>query len=499
LVEASDRWKRQRFGLLNADRGDLVPLDGRGYRRVTAVLLIATEYLTELIARGENRAARSTIRKAVQQDVPLLIASATTDADAETLSKTLKSQFPSSHARILADTPGEIQERGDRFLQSIVSETNARKAISSERPQYSALPPPKESADDGLLMYKQGSFEKLPKIPDERSVDLLFATNRSRVHASTRIKFTAGREPTLTFGAVRVNVPKDHRIGRLEVPRKKWDWTTLWFSREKKSASKHFLMTHLEILSETDFVESAQSDPAHTALIFVHGFNASFDDAALRFAQIVWDMQFTGIPILYSWPSGGGLSRYYYDLNSALFSAGSFQRLIKMLFEQAGIEKLHIIAHSMGNHLALDAMNKLALSGSAPKISELVMAAPDVDIDLFKSFMTNVQPFARGMTLYASANDRALVVSRVFARKERAGDVLKNGPLLVANVDSIDVSAIGTEMFGLNHRDFASNRSLIDDIGRLLLTSHRPPDRRSPQIRRVPEGANPPLYWRYVT
>jgi hypothetical protein len=83
-------------------------------------------------------------------------------------------------------------------------------------------------------------------------------------------------------------------------------------------------------------------------------------------------------------------------------------------------------------------------------------------------------------------------------KKPRAGDVFNGSPILLPRIESIDVSAIGDEMFGLNHNVFADNRSLIDDIGRLVLSGTRPPDQRSPQIRCVPEGNIPPDYWRYV-
>src|SRR4051812_20903177 len=152
----------------------------------------------------------------------------------------------------------------------------------------------------------------------------------------------------------------------------------------------------------------------------------------------------------------------------------------------------------MGNFIVLEALKELAKTGALPKLAEIVMAAPDVDVDLFQSLAKSLRPFARGMTLYASANDKALVTSRGIARRPRAGDVFANGPILIGDMESIDVSDIGDEMFGLNHNVFASSRSLIDDIGRLISSGARPPNHRSSQIRGVPEGANPPRYWRYA-
>ena len=239
-------------------------------------------------------------------------------------------------------------------------------------------------------------------------------------------------------------------------------------------------------------------DPTKTALVFVHGFNTSFQDSVLRFAQIIWDMQFKGAPVLFSWPSAGGVLNYIYDLNSAMGARVWFQKLIQLLRADAGVETIHIIAHSMGNFIVLDALSELAKAGSLPGLSEVVMAAPDVDVDVYKSLATSIRPKVRGMTLYASANDKALVASRKAARKPRAGDLVGGRPVLLSNIESIDVSAIGDEMFGLNHNVFASNRSLVDDIGRLVLSGARPPNQRSPQIRCVPEGNDPPDYWRYV-
>jgi esterase/lipase superfamily enzyme len=270
------------------------------------------------------------------------------------------------------------------------------------------------------------------------------------------------------------------------------------FSDESEDPKRHFIIRELNVFNREKFVEIVDSDPAHTAIVFAHGFNTSFKDGLLRLAQIVWDMQFKGVPVLFSWPSAGGVLNYLYDFNSALNARQRFAELIQLLQTEAKVETLHILAHSMGNFVVLEALNELTKLGAVEMMSEVIMAAPDVDTDLFRTLVKNIRPATRGMTLYASAHDKALVTSRSFAKKPRAGDVFVDGPILVGNVESIDVSAIGDEMFGLNHDTFAANRSLIDDIGRLVLSGTRPPDKRSPQIRCVPEGGMPPHYWRYA-
>lgn len=102
------------------------------------------------------------------------------------------------------------------------------------------------------------------------------------------------------------------------------------------------------------------------------------------------------------------------------------------------------------------------------------------------------------MTLYASAKDGAILISRTLAQSRRAGDVVNGEPIITPGVDAIDVSAIGSEELGLeNHDTFATKRSLIDDIN-LVLAGVRPPNRRLPEICGVPDGAPSPLFWRYA-
>jgi hypothetical protein len=75
--------------------------------------------------------------------------------------------------------------------------------------------------------------------------------------------------------------------------------------------------------------------------------------------------------------------------------------------------------------------------------------------------------------------------------------VPREGPIVLAGIDTIDVTAIGDELFGLNHDVFATKRSLVNDI-RLLLRGLRPPNDRLSEIRPVPESPPPPHFWRFA-
>ncbi len=129
------------------------------------------------------------------------------------------------------------------------------------------------------------------------------------------------------------------------------------------------------------------------------------------------------------------------------------------------------------------------------KIDQLILAAPDVDRDTFENIATKLQPLANGITLYAAANDRALDASESFHRSPRAGDVPTIGPLVLAGIDTIDVTAVSMDSLGLRHSGYAENNTLLKDIGRLIETGERPPELRVPSLEKVTTDNG--LYWRY--
>ncbi len=103
------------------------------------------------------------------------------------------------------------------------------------------------------------------------------------------------------------------------------------------------------------------------------------------------------------------MADYASDYDAAEFAWAGFAELLKTLENEAGLKKVHIIAHSMGNRVVLGA---LAHMPETVSVGELIFAAPDVDTEVFRRYLQAVSPEAKGITLYASANDKALVVSR---------------------------------------------------------------------------------------
>jgi esterase/lipase superfamily enzyme len=85
------------------------------------------------------------------------------------------------------------------------------------------------------------------------------------------------------------------------------------------------------------------------ALVFIHGFNVSFEDAARRTAQLMYDLKFKGAPIFYSWPSQRAFLDYAVDETNVEWTVPHLEQFLHEIAANSGAEKIYLIAHSMGN------------------------------------------------------------------------------------------------------------------------------------------------------
>ena len=184
---------------------------------------------------------------------------------------------------------------------------------------------------------------------------------------------------------------------------------------QKEDPKQHFTIKEIKALTKEQLLAlvKARLKPSQRfkdhAIVFVHGYNTSFDNAIYRTAQIAYDLEFDGAAFLYSWPSGGAVASYTYDRESAQASEPYLRQFLEMVVKETGAKSVSIIAHSMGNQPVMDVLRDM--KSSAPPgvaISQVILAAPDVDADNFTNLAQAIKGFAKGVTLYASANDRAL-------------------------------------------------------------------------------------------
>jgi esterase/lipase superfamily enzyme len=341
-------------------------------------------------------------------------------------------------------------------------------------------------------------------------VPVFFGTSRARKDGVTEIAFTHDRSDTLVLGQATVTVPRAFRK-KGEIPRPSWWDLTRLSNPWREDPTRHFtiLAGATRIYATTDaFLDDVRRAIAASrnyrdhAFVFVHGFNVSFEDALYRTAQIAYDLgqedEPFGTPFLFSWPSAGGLLGYAYDKDSSRLAVPHLRAFLELVATRTGARHVHLIAHSMGNAALLAAMEEVLRQDAVrPRIGQVILAAPDVDAKEFTSIAARILPMTRKLTLYASATDRAMVVSReIHVGAPRAGDLINGRPVAIKDLEAIDVSAVSTAVLALNHNVYADRKELLNDMRRLMLTDQRPPDERDINLRRVTDQSG--TYWKYV-
>lgn len=331
----------------------------------------------------------------------------------------------------------------------------------------------------------------LPDDPPQayQSVEVVYATDRELAAPDEYYSWERGE---LRFGICEVSIPASHRVGMIERPRR---WRFQFWERR----DKHFVLTNLQELPRDGLVELLRKhiaeSPRRHALVFVHGFNVAFVEGIYRTAQLAHDLAFEGPVALYSWPSKGGAHPldYTHDENAVDYAAPHLRGFLRLLAEDTGAETVHVLAHSMGNRVLVEAMRDM---GEPPPGSctfhEVMLTAPDIDARVFaRDIVPAITPRARRVTLYASSQDRALKISKSVHGYPRAGESGEN-LVVAAGIETIDVSRLDTDFLG--HSYYGESKSVVSDIYYLLRHGY-PPDQRF-GLRRREKGGIP--YWEFA-
>jgi len=317
---------------------------------------------------------------------------------------------------------------------------------------------------------------------------VFFGTDRKPTGYRNPDRFFAVERGELSLGSVKVSIPHDHRMGKLEAPPK---WKLLF----RKNPTKYILLLSLEFLDQGEFIESFRENlrqlSSKKALVFVHGYNVSFVDACRRTAQIAYDLNFRGTPIAYSWPSEGKPKRYLVDETNVHWSVPHFRKFLSLVLSETGAEAVHVIAHSMGNRALVEALRTFDLSklpmGSA-RLTQVIFAAPDIDAATFQEVAEEFRQKAARFTLYASSRDKALIASKAVHKYPRAGDSGKY-LVLLEGLDTIDATKVNTGF--MRHSYIGDNDSILADVYDLLRGT--PPPRF--RLRRRERGGRE--YWMF--
>ncbi|MBM5782776.1 MAG: alpha/beta hydrolase [Pelagibacterales bacterium] len=301
-------------------------------------------------------------------------------------------------------------------------------------------------------------FEK--SFSDSQAIEVFVVTNRKSKNnefSCNADEFGVNRDQALKYGSCKVNVPKNHTIGEINLAKD-----------SRQSSNEYFKILESKSFKEDELIKNIK-ESKRTALVFVHGFNVKYQEALLRAAQIAYDLKYQGPIILFTWPAGASEGffeesminkTYENNLANARGSVSLFENFLE-LFRKNNLQ-INLAVHSMGHQVVLPALKK---QGDYDKtlINELILNAPDFDTKEFSKLVKNIKKITNRITLYCSHADKAIIASKNFNNGERLGACVS-----IDNIDSINVGLIDDSTLGLGH-GYYSSRAVLNDVFQVLI------------------------------
>lgn len=309
-----------------------------------------------------------------------------------------------------------------------------------------------------------------------------FGTNRK---PSSAEMFGNERSENIHYGKANILIPPGHRFGE----------TGNSFLKRLirfEFRDDHLKISSLEKLDEDAYFHELSINNKSSQLIIIHGYNTSFSEAAIRSAQIGFDLCFEGIVSFFSWPSIGSVKSYPVDEASIEASEKYLAEYLVKMCTRDGISETHVIAHSMGNRGLLRALNRIGANdaiNSKVKFGQILLAAPDVDRSLFLDLAGIYPKVSTRTTLYASKRDLALAASNFIHQAPRAGYF--EPYTIVDDIDTIAVPNFNVDILG--HGYYAEADALLNDIGTLIRYNAEPDNR----MRLYPASESGKKIWKF--
>lgn len=322
-------------------------------------------------------------------------------------------------------------------------------------------------------------------------VKVYYATDRSRMPGDDgKPSFGGERSEKLTYGACTVAIPREGRKGDPER-------TRLWrlvFDDKIKDEAKLVETTATDFgVFLKDLSARVGESRGEKALFFIHGYNVTFEEAAIRTAQLSYDLNFDGASAFFSWPSKGGVLDYFADENTIEWAMPHIKSFLDDFLTKTGAENVYLIAHSMGNRGFARALAALLTEkpSAAGKIKEIILAAPDVDTDVFRrDIAPALAASKKPVTLYSANEDLALSISRKIHAFSRAGGA-GEGPLIAKGIETIDVNSVDSGL--LHHSYVFEDRRVMTDLFYIINMSIRADYRAGLYRVETPAGK----YWKF--
>jgi esterase/lipase superfamily enzyme len=292
---------------------------------------------------------------------------------------------------------------------------------------------------------------------------IFVATNRAA--DSNGEIFSGKRAAALSYNSYAVSVPPAHKPGKIE------------WAKSKPDIAKNFVtVDRANYTGSDDFKASINRSIAgkpaaqREAVVFVHGFNTSYSEGVYRLAQIKNDFHLPGIAVDFSWPSAAETRYYVYDRDSIALSRDGLQTLLNDLAD-SNVTKITLVGHSMGTYLTVETLRQMSMlkqSRFQRKLGPVVLLSPDIDVDVFKSQISRIDPLPQPFIIFTSSKDKALKISALLTgQKERLGSLSSVKEIGNDKITVVDVSKFkGGDR--LDHFAVATSPELITLINGIL-------------------------------
>jgi esterase/lipase superfamily enzyme len=384
-------------------------------------------------------------------------------------------------------------------------------------------------------------FEGVPTERRTDYVDLLYVTDRAPDNSpEAELPYGEERSRSLAFGSAQVVLqppmdweelqrhslsdPRDQQIamevgaikelGRYPTEPYPIQAVAGGIAREPKTLAEH---ERIDAALQSEVQRRLRTAPTKEVVLYVHGFNETFASAAYTAAELCHFFGRAHVCSFFTWPAsttGGPLTSYISTTESALYSVSHLKKTIRTLALAPGVKGLHLLAHSRGTAVLLNAVRELSIeaiaAGKNPdqffKFENWVLMSPDIDVDVASQQLelfasdpglttqwrsSRLPQFLRGrLTVYASPEDKALRLSEIlFRSKHRVGQLspdaipehVQDYYASIGGVDIIVYEGKKTDRFG--HSYFASNPRVSADLVELIRNGTPPGAPGRPLIR----------------
>ncbi|MDH4414618.1 MAG: alpha/beta fold hydrolase [Rhizobium sp.] len=291
---------------------------------------------------------------------------------------------------------------------------------------------------------------------------LYTVTTRDRAEPGQNV-FTTTKTRAPNYASFAVSIPPNHQPANIEWPK----------PGRKVDPKTDFAVVAQSVLDRTQMLQSISRREAAAPIVFVHGYNYNFQESLFRLAQLKTDSNLDGTPVLFSWPSLAALPAYVADKESATYSRDALANLLSDMV-RARKGEVDVFAHSMGGWLTIEALRQLRLEGKGDVLDRLrvIMAAPDIDGDVFTAQLDVIGRMRTPITILVAPDDRALQVSSFLgAGTQRVGALDARDPEVAEAAKRYGVTVI--DISSLESAD-ATNHNRFFDVKQLATALNKP-------------------------